>query len=297
MPTREEMRSLTDDIIGSYEDRIVGITQLRATVKMDLKGFQDSRTAMTKELRADLAKGEEGRLGEARALKQELVGGVAERKSAVSAQLKELDATHAAMSREVRADLKKERQALASEAREFMGELGRAVAEGKAAVKALLSEFDDAHATMSKELKADLSKVAPALRESESERKRTSTQEISQRKSGVGTMLRELHEEQAGVRDEWQILSTIMREKRGGTVLKVEPPVEEIAEKEAVEVTPETADIRNQVFEYLANHPDGTRLVELEQEFGVARIKVARLLKNLMDENKVEKQELLYFAI
>ena len=79
-------------------------------------------------------------------------------------------------------------------------------------------------------------------------------------------------------------------------MIKMEPPAEEMAE-ETAGITPETAALRNQVFEYLANHPDGTRLVELEQEFGVARIKVARLLKDLMDENKVEKQELLYFAI
>ena len=79
-------------------------------------------------------------------------------------------------------------------------------------------------------------------------------------------------------------------------MLTVKTPVEEIAE-EAAEITPEPAALRNQVFEYLANHPDGIRLVELEQEFGVARIKMARLLKDLMNENKVEKQELLYFAI
>jgi len=67
-------------------------------------------------------------------------------------------------------------------------------------------------------------------------------------------------------------------------------PAEEIVEEE-------TADISGRTFEYLANHPDGTKLVELEQEFGVSRIQMARLLKDLMDENKVEKWELLYFAI
>jgi len=245
MPNREEMRSLAEDIVGSYADRVAGIAELRETVKLDLKGFQNSRTVMAKELRADLAKGEEGRLGEARALKQELVRGVAERKSAVSAQLKELDTAHATMSKELKADLAKSEKERLGEAQALKQELVRGVAE---------------------------------------------------RKSAVSVQLRELTNIQAGVRDEWQILSAIMREKREGPMLTVKTPVEEIAE-EAAEVTPETADIHDRVFEYLANHPDGIRLVELEQEFGVARIKVARLLKNLMDENKVEKQELLYFAI
>ena len=292
MPTREEMRSLTGEIVRSYEDRIVGIAQLRETVKMDLKGFQDSRTAMAKELRADLAKGEEGRLGEARALKQELVRGVAERKSDVSTMLKEFDDSHATISKELKADLSKVAPALREAESERKRTSTQEISERKSDVGTMLKEFDKEQAAMSRELKADLSKVAPAIKQDESERKRTATQEIAQRKSNVGTMLKEFHEEQAGVRDEWQILSAIMQEKRGGPMIKMEPPVEEMAE-----ITPETAALRNQVFEYLANHPDGTRLVELEQEFGVARIKMARLLKNLMDENKVEKQELLYFAI
>ena len=63
------------------------------------------------------------------------------------------------------------------------------------------------------------------------------------------------------------------------------------------EVTPEFADFRDQIFKYLANHPDGTRMPELEEEFGVACIQIVRVLKNLMDKNKVERQNLLYFAI
>jgi len=252
MPTREEMRSLAEDIVGSYADRVAGIAQLRETVKLDLKGFHDSRTAMAKELRADLAK--------------------------VLPALAEDD---------------RQRQ---SEAREFIGELGRAVAQGKAAVKILLKELDSTHQAMSTQLRADLAKGEKERSREARALKQELVRGVAEIKSAVSAQLKEFADIQAGVRDEWQTLTAIMQEKRGGTMLKVEPPAEEIAE-EAAEITPETAALRNQAFEYLANHPDGTRLVELEQEFGVARIKMARLLKDLMNENKVEKQELLYFAI
>jgi len=170
-------------------------------------------------------------------------------------------------------------------------------------VDVMLKEFDDSHAAMSKELKADLAKVAPALRESEAERKQTEAREIAQRKSDVDVMLKEFHEEQAGARDEWQILTATMQAQRVGAAVEVKPaeavavPAEEITEEEVAEITPETADIRDRVFEYLANHPDGTKMTGLEQEFGLARIQIARIVKGLMDENKVEKRELLYFAI
>jgi len=315
MPTKEEMRTLTDEIVRSYEDRISGIGELRQTVKTDLKEFQDSRTAMGKELRADLAKS------------------VADRRAAVSTQLEELDAAHAAMSRELRDDLAKVRPALEdedrkrqSETREFMGELGKAVAQGKIAVKTQLKEFDDAHAAMSRELRDDLAKVRPALEEEDRKRQGEArqfrgelTSVVAEGKAAARARLKEFADIQGGARDEWQKLTNTMQAKRGTLVVEVRPPeavapppveevappppVEEIAEEEAVahaevaEVTPEIAVLRDQVFEYLANHPDGTRLVELEEEFGLARIQMARVVRNLTDENKVEKRGLLYFAI
>ena len=59
----------------------------------------------------------------------------------------------------------------------------------------------------------------------------------------------------------------------------------------------DTATLRGHIFGYLADHPDGTRISELEQEFGLARIHIARAIRSLMDENKVEKRGFLYFAV
>jgi len=292
MPTREEMQSLAEEIVRSYEDRVSGIAELREMVKVDLKEFQDSRAAMAKDLRADLAKS------------------VATRKAAVSSRLKELDTTHAAMSRELKADLAKVRPALEkedntrqSEAREFMGEIGRAVAQGKAAVKAQLEEFGRTHASMSRELKADLAKVRPAL-EKEDRKRQSEAREfmgelgkaVAEGKAATQALLRNFGEVQAGARDEWQKMTATMQSKRGGVAVAVKPPIEEIAAG-AAEITPETAALREQVFEYLANHPDGTKLAELAEEFGIARIQIAKVVRNLMDENKVEKRDLLYFAV
>ena len=135
------------------------------------------------------------------------------------------------------------------------------------------------------------------VKESEAERKRTEAKDIAQRRSDVSTMLKGFREEQAGARDEWQKMTATMQSKRGGVAVAVKPPIEEIAEEEAVEITPEAAALRDQIFEYLANRPDGTKLVELAEEFGVARIQMAKVVRNLMDENKVEKRDLLYFAV
>ena len=84
------------------------------------------------------------------------------------------------------------------------------------------------------------------------------------------------------------------------------PPVpltEEGPEEEAVEwaevgeVTAEFASLTDRVFQRLANHPDGTRLTELEQEFQLNRFLSGRAIRHLIDEGKVEKRDRLYFAV
>jgi len=55
-------------------------------------------------------------------------------------------------------------------------------------------------------------------------------------------------------------------------------------------------ELRDRVLSYLADYPEGSRLLELEKEFGVARIRIARVSRELMDDNLVAKRELLYFA-
>ena len=188
-------------------------------------------------------------------------------------------------------------------------ERGREVANIKSDVKAMLKGFDEAHATMSRGLKAELAKAVPALREAEAERKRKGAQEIVQRRSDVkamkgdvATMIKEFARLDAERRAE--VWGVVAPQKVEVPLPKVEvaPPVE-IPEEEAIaqavpiEVTPETVALRDQVFEYLASHPDGTRLVELEREFWLPRLQMARVIKSLIEENKAEKRGPLYFAI
>ena len=141
------------------------------------------------------------------------------------------------------------------------------------------------------------------VKEVEAERKRTAAQEISdlgakfkEFRSDVGAMLKEFREEQAGARNEWQKMIATMQYKRSGTALAVKPPVEATPEA-ATETTPETAALRQQVFEYLAGYPDGAKLAQIAEKFGVARIQVGKVVRELIDENKVEKRDLLYFVV
>ena len=58
-----------------------------------------------------------------------------------------------------------------------------------------------------------------------------------------------------------------------------------------------TGEIIEQVFTCLANHPEGTKLTKLEEEFGLSRIQVVKVLHTPMDAHKIEKRDQLYFAL
>lgn len=63
------------------------------------------------------------------------------------------------------------------------------------------------------------------------------------------------------------------------------------------EPTAEFASLKSRLFEYLARHPDGTPLAELERAFGLRTEQIAPVLQALIDDGKVERRGLLYFAI
>jgi DNA-binding Lrp family transcriptional regulator len=60
---------------------------------------------------------------------------------------------------------------------------------------------------------------------------------------------------------------------------------------------PEDAALRKRVFKYLADHPDGTRFKDIQQELGLSREEVSRVVKELMGDGKVVQRGFMYHAI
>ena len=147
-----------------------------------------------------------------------------------------------------------------------------------------------------KQLQGEVATMLKDLAKGDTDRR----SEIATMRSDVADMLKDLAKEDARRASEVtsnmrSAVATIHEQvwgkapaKKAGAPPKVAP---------TPKVAPPVGALRDRVFAYLADHPDGTKLVELEVEFGVSRIEMARVLRNLMDNNKVEKRELLYFAI
>lgn len=217
MFTREAMRNLTQEIVGSYEARAAGLALLR--------------------------------------------GEVTGQRQAAQAQLKELGRTHQALARRQRSDLTQ------TEARR------------KSEVNAWLKDVAAAHQAMARHQRADLGKGRAGL-----------TQADARRRSEVNAWMKDVAAAHAGVREAWQGLAETMQAKRSGAVAVAE------AAGGKGETTAELEALSQRVFEFLADHPDGTRLAQLQAELGMNRFEAARVIRHLITEGKAEKRDLLYFA-
>ena len=252
-----------------------GHSDLAGGVAAQLTQLDGAHHAMTQELRAGLAKGH-----------SDLAGGVA-------AQLTQLDGAHHAITQELRAGLAKGHSDLAG------------------GVAAQLTQLDAAHQTMTQELRSHLAEARSGLVRTE-----------GSRKSRIRTWIHGVAATHAGARDAWQNLAAIMQEKRAAPTSSDGAPVPlylagrlpaspglpagqagetmEIPVEEAAgngEEDGSLAILANSAFAYLADHPDGARLANLEKELGLGRFQMNRVVRRLTDRGKVEKRDLLYFAI
>jgi len=183
--------------------------------------------------------------------------------------LSDLANAHQQMAQEIRADLAKGRSDLT------------------ASVVSQLSDLANAHQQMAQELRADLAKGHSDLTDE------------------VNAWMKEIATAHAQIREEWQNMATVLQVKRGGGTTLAEAPEPAPVEKATEvpkpgateEMAPQTFDLGGRVFDYLANRPGGAKLAEMEQEFGLSRIEMARAVRTLMDEDRVEKRDLLYSTV
>jgi len=264
------MRNLAEDIINSFDDRSNGLAKLKDTVRKtmedeqnELKELHNTRMAASEELHEDLAKS------------------ATDRKAAVDKELKdsqnELEEFH-------------NTRMAASE--ELHKDLAKSVADRKAVVDTESKEFQKFMTNMSKKMQADFARDKAKL-----------VKDVAAIKHDANSMLRVFDKELEGVRtdiagghDEWLKLAATMQARRGGTTAKVEMPKSAKPQK-AGGTDSDFATPGEKVLEFLAKHPKGTKMTQMEQKFGLARIQMAKVVKDLMDEKKVEKRALLYFAV
>ncbi len=278
MRMNEEMEKLGKEIIGSYDVRVESIKQLKKETEETLKNFQEVHQKMSLDQREYLSKYKDNLEGEVKEtlkgfrlslekmgsdLRNDLADGVEKRKEEVSKTLDELTNSRMQMSKELKEDL------------------AEGVEMRKEEVSKTLDDFKVSHLQMSKELKENLSKF---------------NQEI---KDEVSSMLSDLRADLQKASLSWQQTASILQEKRSGV-----KPIPKVLEKKTVEeALPKKAKIseelsdKKQVVKLLNGHPEGMKLTKIGAELGKDWRWYIPIVKELMEESKIRKEENLYYPV
>jgi len=242
---------------------------------------------------------------EADAMLKDFAKGSAERASDVATMRSEIDA--------MVNDLARGSAQRRSEVATMLNDLAKGDTERASEVATMRAETDamvNDLARGSAQRRSDVATMLGDLAKGDAER----ASEVADIRSEVATMVRDLRAQAQGRKAEAAAIveeaDAFVKDLARGSAQRrtmvwgtaparkvAAPPVAELPEEMPPIPEAPAGELRDSVFAYLADHPDGTKLVELEEEFGLARIQMAKVIRGLIDDNKVEKRELFYFAI
>jgi len=267
MRIKEEMEKLGEEIIGSYDVRVERIEQLKKETEETLKSsrdllnnFQDDHKKMSLEQRKNLSE-----------YKENLEGEVKEMLKGFRLSLEKTGS-----------DLRKD---LAKGAKRRKAEVNKTLED----TQKMMNDFKVSHSQMSKELRKNLTKSNQGI------------------KSEVSSMLNDFSSAQDKLRADlekaslsWQQTASALQEKRSG----VKKSIPEVLEKKTIKETlPKKTKIaeelsdKKQALVLIKKHPEGIKLTEIGAELGKDWRWYIPTVKELMEENKIRKEENLYYPV
>jgi len=289
---RESTRQFMSDVRSEVEaDR-------EATQDL-LKGFHSEHQDMADDLREKLSSDDATRREAAHQFMRDVRSEVETDREATQDLLKRLHSEHEDMADALKEKLSSDEAARSEAVQQFMRDVKSAVEADKEATQSLLKRFHSEHQDMADALREELSSDDATRREvaqrfindvrSAVEADREATQqfmsdvraEIGQIESDTHDRLDEFASDRRRAREIW----------RGNFVDMVEEPARRpVAEEEKLVFSSE-----DQILEVVARHPEGIRLVDIGNELGVDWRSLIGSVKPLVDEDRVEKIDNLYY--
>ncbi len=294
MRIKEEMEKLGADIIGSYDVRVEKIGQIKKETEEALKSsrdllknFQNVHKKMSLEQRENLSKYKEN-------LEED-----------TQKMIDDFKVSHSQMSKELKNDLNKFNQGMKSKVSGMLNDfhstqqemsleqrknLAKGVENRKEEVSKTLDDFKVSHSQMSKELKNDLNKFNQGM------------------KSKVSGMLNDFRSTQDKLRAElekvslsWQQTASTLQEKRSGvkplSVVREKKIVNKELPKPEQNKIKENLSEKQQTLDLIIKHPQGIKLAEIGAVLGKDWRWYIITVKELMEENKIRKEENLYYPM
>jgi len=286
------MQSLVDDIKSSTDNRRVNISEMRSETGNMIERFHLAHQDMAKELQEKFSSEKATRVEDVERLMND-----------IRSELRN-------MTKMQEEKLSSERNARLEAVQQLMNGIRTTLEEKFSSEHALRMEaqeqFVSNNRDFMKNIGADIQNMAEALREKLSSEEAARVKDIRQFLNAIAADCRKAHEL-------WMNISvdTVGEEVAGEVEEAVSQPAveeeektvaeeKEIAEKEEESLLPPIAEavdysLEDRVLEVITKHSEGIKLVDIGNELGVDWRGLIGSVKSLVDEDKAEKTDNLYY--
>lgn len=255
MPIAQDMKNITEEIEVSYGERMSWLSELGKDTHQLLSRFKNEHKGMIEDLATFLGESTSTR----KANVKKMMSDVRETISSIQTRQRERE------------------EEVASLIKKFKEELDEMATE----LKALLSQSESKRL---EEFKSMLAAIKSKQRAREEE---------------VAELLAAFQKDISEARNHWQNLAKIMASKRTGKRVPIAEVPKEAEVPKRVEEAAEEAfgqgELKTKALALIEESPKGIGLKQLGNKLRVPYIRLAKPIKELLDEGKVVKKDSLYF--
>jgi len=300
----DEMHELVNELAGAHADRRETLTALRSAVQQQRADCTAERAAMSTKLRADLASVHTmlaDFTAERAALSQEDQAArhrvVTEMVAHTQSLLDQFAAANRAVAAKMRETLTADRTDLVTDTRALLSQFAAANRQAATDLHAFLSAdrqarsaaAADLHAVLSADQQARSAAMASFLADTTAGRRAMAEALADRLEHFKAALQADVASERSELRRSLSEMAKVWREfaaaMRGGAGQEQPASPAPATAQPAAEGEDVTSDILN----FLAEHPEGAKLVDLAPMFELARPQLGRLLRDLVDSGKVVK--------
>jgi len=293
MPIANQVKSLAEDIEASYGTRMAAVSDIVKETRQTLGNFNREHQKMADDLKSSLSADNRDRVNEVEKIRAENVRDLKEmahklaeflsssekgRLEVFATLIEDIKVVVEAIEKDTTKTLADFRSSHREMSEAQRAELVRTTKERIGEVSKKLAEFGREHQEMARQLRGELSSFQKKLESI-----------VREMRAPVIADLKE-------AKRNWQNLSKVMAAKRAGKSIP-QPRAEmgvPAAVKEAAEEAFEGGELKERVLKVIQANPGGIKLSQIGKVLGIAFIRAAKPIQELVAEVKITKRDSEY---
>jgi len=272
-----------------------------------LKEFHEEQVTRRNEIRATLSNGETSRLQEFKVMTADITKSNEDLKNETQNLLKEFHEEQVTRRNEIRATLSDGETSRLQEFEVMMSGIRKDVEDLKNQTQGIIKNFQEEQINIATDWER-MNRVIAGEKRKKEEITVASEQEETPEKELVDEKEKSLEPEKKPVIPQEPVILTTPKEKKSTPKEKKSTPKEEKSTPKEEKLTPKeekltpkeeksSLTLQKDMLAFLADHPNGALIGEMEKLLGTPRLKLGRIAKELLEQGKLRKEGNLFFPL